>query len=286
MLPGPENVNLGRILESAPNPMLPGPPPGNQLAHAKYCGFHCSGNRMKGEPQTRECNVCHTMITTNYTDCSLCPDCSSSRNQCLICGNAAQDTTPVHNQTAMFGQTNPQDATPIHNPPPAPPMFGHATPMGMGGQMDPRFFVATPNPGPRGTRAPMHQGHMGVSASGANIPAAQHKGGDAGAHPPAEQQPHQSQLPPQVPPRFCCMHDDSIKRVKAAPRDRQCAECGRAVQTNYKEFTLCAWCSDSSDRCMLCGHSASGPGTAGPQMRYPAGAEANVGGPLAARRLH
>jgi len=234
--------------------VLPVPPPGNQLAHAKYCGFHCSGSRMKGEPQTRECKVCHTMITTNYTECSLCPDCSHTQNRCLICGGASQDATPMHNAT---------------------PMHGQATPFAMGGQMDPRFFVATPAVGPRGT------------ANAAPIKPAQPMGGETGAHPaPPEQSPHHSQLPPQVPPRFCCMHDDSIKRVKAVPSHRQCADCGRAVQTNYQEFTLCAWCSDTNDRCMLCGNNASSLGNAGPYVRNSIGPEANGGGPFVGRRLH
>lgn len=232
-------------------PLATGGVPGNHLDKAKYCGFHCAGKRMKGPAQMRECQSCHTMITTNYTDFSFCPDCSQSQCRCLICGLTAKDNTPM----------------PMHG-------TGMSVSVAGGGQVEPRFFVTSPaGRSPKASAAPS-MSLAGVSpgsptaASPNTSPVSKMK--KLGFTSP-------SQLEPQVPPKFCCKHDDSIKRVKAVPRDIQCQECGRDVVSNYQEFTLCAWCSDKTERCMLCGTNASNEKTP----------FATLGGAvLVARRLH
>merc|ERR1712039_1151949 len=97
------------------------------------------------------------------------------------------------------GMPRNSDLTPMQN--------GGAPPQQTFG-MDPRFFG---------------QGRQGASINGlppafANLP----PGGSpmGGEVPPgfgqdaADQQAYQSKLPAQVPPRYCCLHDERIKRVK------------------------------------------------------------------------
>merc|ERR1712190_615262 len=73
------------------------------------------------------------------------------------------------------------------------------------------------------------------------------------------------------PPRYCTNHDRSEKRLKMDhPKDWKCSLCGVSVQTNYREFTLCAPCSDGKHRCMICGASAPRAGNYVPPPCLPA----------------
>merc|ERR1712190_328445 len=132
---------------------------------------------------------------------------------------------------------------------------------------DPRLFNATPSAPQQGRlqlqgRPTASNHHSASITERAPVPeqSPMGAGGDGQAQfgiPMLDNQAQQSQLPPQVAPRYCQKHDASFKRVKAAPGHRQCVDCGLAVQTNYQEFTLCTWCSDKKDRCMLCGCQVS-----------------------------
>jgi len=62
--------------------------------------------------------------------------------------------------------------------------------------------------------------------------------------------------PPMCPPRFCCAHDTSDKRVKGDPAYKDCKSCGINLQSSYKDFQLCPPCSDKEQRCMICGSNA------------------------------
>jgi len=67
--------------------------------------------------------------------------------------------------------------------------------------------------------------------------------------------------PPVQPraPMFCSAHDASEKRSKSGPRQRECTECHRRMQTNYTDFALCPACSIGMERCMICGAGVSLP---------------------------
>lgn len=72
-----------------------------------------------------------------------------------------------------------------------------------------------------------------------------------------DQQQAQAQGPPPMcPPRFCCNHDTSDKRVKGDPAYRDCKSCGITLQSSYKDFQLCPPCSEKEQRCMICGVNA------------------------------
>merc|ERR1719409_1048765 len=58
--------------------------------------------------------------------------------------------------------------------------------------------------------------------------------------------------PPNCPPRFCCAHDTSDKRVKGDPVSRDCKVCGITLQSSYKDFQLCPPCSEKEQKCMIC----------------------------------
>lgn len=58
------------------------------------------------------------------------------------------------------------------------------------------------------------------------------------------------------PPRFCCAHDSSEKRVKGDPEFKECKKCGITLQSSYKDFQFCPPCSDKDQRCMICGDNA------------------------------
>merc|ERR1719240_1174250 len=87
---------------------------------------------------------------------------------------------------------------------------------------------------------------------------AYHRGGPGGFRPPPP-------FPPQpvapVPPRYCCKHDSSEKRMKAEPTMRECTSCHVQLQTSYVDFCLCPHCSEKQQRCMLCGDSAPNSGS-------------------------
>jgi hypothetical protein len=77
-------------------------------------------------------------------------------------------------------------------------------------------------------------------------------------------------------PIFCSNHNQSEKRKKTQPRDVQCASCKVTIQTNYVDFTVCAPCSQSQQRCVCCGagatmQSASLPSTASAMCNQGAG---------------
>lgn len=65
--------------------------------------------------------------------------------------------------------------------------------------------------------------------------------------------------PPNCPPRFCCNHDTSDKRIKGDPVSRGCKSCGIQLTSSYKDFQLCPPCSEKEERCMICGVHASSP---------------------------
>mmetsp|Transcript_1836 Transcript_1836/g.3207 ORF Transcript_1836/g.3207 Transcript_1836/m.3207 type:complete len:383 (+) Transcript_1836:66-1214(+) len=55
----------------------------------------------------------------------------------------------------------------------------------------------------------------------------------------------------QCAPAFCAKHAE--KREKTQPRNVQCTSCHVTIQTNYKDFALCAPCSQAERRCVCCG---------------------------------
>jgi hypothetical protein len=58
-------------------------------------------------------------------------------------------------------------------------------------------------------------------------------------------------------PVYCARHNQSSMRKKTKPRDMDCTCCGKSIQTNYVDFTLCPNCSNDQQRCMCCGDAAS-----------------------------
>lgn len=58
------------------------------------------------------------------------------------------------------------------------------------------------------------------------------------------------------PPRFCCAHDSSEKRVKGDPEFKECKLCGITLQSSYKDFQFCPPCSEKDQKCMICGANA------------------------------
>jgi hypothetical protein len=70
--------------------------------------------------------------------------------------------------------------------------------------------------------------------------------------------------PPNCPPRFCCAHDTSDKRVKCDPVSRPCKICGIVLQSSYKDFQLCPPCSEKEHKCMICGEHAPNASSVAP----------------------
>lgn len=64
------------------------------------------------------------------------------------------------------------------------------------------------------------------------------------------------QPPPMCPPRFCSAHNSSDKRVKCDPASRDCKKCGVTLQSSYQDFQLCPPCSETEQKCMICGSQA------------------------------
>lgn len=81
--------------------------------------------------------------------------------------------------------------------------------------------------------------------------------------------------PPNCPPRFCCEHDSSDKRVKGNPVSRDCKACGITLQSSYKDFQLCPPCSEHEQKCMICGCRAPKTGSYMPEA--PQGQEQGQG---------
>lgn len=80
-----------------------------------------------------------------------------------------------------------------------------------------------------------------------------------GSHAPKQTnyEPASAQAPPpNCPPRFCCAHDSSDKRVKGDPCFKDCRNCGIKLQSSYKDFQLCPPCSEKEEKCMICGSNA------------------------------
>lgn len=61
------------------------------------------------------------------------------------------------------------------------------------------------------------------------------------------------QPPPASVATYCAEHDCSEKRIKTEPQLRKCIACGIERATNYRDFTLCPFCSASQHKCMICG---------------------------------
>jgi len=79
-----------------------------------------------------------------------------------------------------------------------------------------------------------------------------------------------------VPPRYCTMHCTSDRRAKQLEvYSARCNSCGNVNETTYKEFALCAECSDKQEMCMICGFHAPEasnyipPSRAGPAAAQP-----------------
>lgn len=64
--------------------------------------------------------------------------------------------------------------------------------------------------------------------------------------------------PPPMPvvPCYCPKHDESAKRPKSMPAQRDCTSCGIGVQTSYTDLALCPACSERKRQCMICGIDA------------------------------
>lgn len=65
--------------------------------------------------------------------------------------------------------------------------------------------------------------------------------------------------PPNCPPRFCCAHDTSAKRVKGEPVTKECQYCGVTLTSSYEGFKLCPPCSEKEQKCMICCSPAPKP---------------------------
>jgi hypothetical protein len=89
--------------------------------------------------------------------------------------------------------------------------------------------------------------------------------------------------PKPCPPRFCPNHDTSEKRTKCQPHDVKCIKCGITYTTSYEGALLCPPCSESSQRCLICGKGAETKSTYIPAMTAsaPDGAK---GGPSNAKK--
>jgi len=61
----------------------------------------------------------------------------------------------------------------------------------------------------------------------------------------------------QVAPRYCVKHGTTEDRPKKAEiRRAKCIGCLVVRETTYAEFSFCAACSNSKEKCMLCGDEA------------------------------
>jgi len=64
------------------------------------------------------------------------------------------------------------------------------------------------------------------------------------------------QMQQDVPPRFCQKHGTSAQREKIDPVQRPCQRCGAQITSTYATMTYCPPCSNSEERCMMCGDPA------------------------------
>jgi len=60
----------------------------------------------------------------------------------------------------------------------------------------------------------------------------------------------------QVAPRYCVKHSTTENRRKINIRRAKCAGCLVVWDTTYAEFAYCASCTNSEEKCMLCGDEA------------------------------
>lgn len=72
-----------------------------------------------------------------------------------------------------------------------------------------------------------------------------------------------------LPPRYCSKHDAAGKRLKEAPRQKECSSCRVGVLTSYLDFVLCPPCSERHRRCMICGADAPNAGSYVPATAVP-----------------
>lgn len=68
------------------------------------------------------------------------------------------------------------------------------------------------------------------------------------------------QLGPPPPAQWCSKHDASEKREKGEPLHRNCKSCGTGITSNYRDWSLCPFCSSNQHRCMICGDQANSSG--------------------------
>merc|ERR1711971_459891 len=62
---------------------------GDSNAVPVFCSAHStSDQRVKKEPEMRECRKCCTRLHTNYAQFTLCPACSAGDGRCMICGSS------------------------------------------------------------------------------------------------------------------------------------------------------------------------------------------------------
>jgi len=68
--------------------------------------------------------------------------------------------------------------------------------------------------------------------------------------------------------RFCGRHDSTEKRHKLQESSlKGCQKCQMQLNTNYAELKLCPGCSESDNRCMICGVFAAEPRLAATPVR-------------------
>eukprot|EP00438_Fugacium_kawagutii_P016431 Skav210983 [mRNA] locus=scaffold1730:11347:12840:- [translate_table: standard] len=59
-----------------------------------------------------------------------------------------------------------------------------------------------------------------------------------------------------VAPRFCQKHFTSAQREKIDPTMRSCRQCGINITSTYAAMKFCPPCSNTEERCMICGDFA------------------------------